>query len=63
MEAIQPQEILEGKYGPMGGRAATEKVDAIFDKHIDRLGSDPTIEEIYDAVRAVKGEMGQEELL
>ena len=62
MEAIQPQEVLEGKYGPMGGRRATEKVDAIFDKHIDRLGSEPTIEEIYDAVRAVKGEMGQEDL-
>jgi peptidoglycan hydrolase-like protein with peptidoglycan-binding domain len=63
MEAIQPQEVLEGKYGPMGGRRATEKVDAIFDKHIDRLGSEPTIEEIYDAVRAVKGEMGQEDLI
>tara|TARA_B110000483_G_scaffold18219_1_gene20114 strand:- start:856 stop:2802 length:1947 start_codon:yes stop_codon:yes gene_type:complete len=62
MEAIQPQEVLEGKYGPMGFRRATEKVDAIFDKHIDRLGSEPTIEEIYDAVRAVKGEMGQEDL-
>lgn len=62
MEAIQPQEVLEGKYGPMGSRRATEKVDAIFDKHIDRLGSEPTIEEIYDAVRAVKGEMGQEDL-
>ena len=62
MEAIQPQEVLEGKYGPMGGRRATEKVDAVFDKHIDRLGSEPTIEEIYDAVKAVKGEMGAEDL-
>lgn len=58
MEAIQPQEVLEGKYGPHGiGRRVNDEVDAVFDKNLDSLGTDPTVEEIYEAMVNVRRDL------
>ena len=64
IEAVETQEISEGKYGPHGfGRRVNDAVDGIFDRHLDRLGNEPTVEEIYDAVRAVRRDLADQELM
>lgn len=56
--------ISEGRYGPHGmGRRVNDAVDAVFDTQLDRLGNDPTVEEIYDAVRAVRRDLADQELM
>ena len=64
IEAVEAQEISEGKYGPHGfGRRVNDAVDGVFDRHLDRLGNEPTVEEIYDAVRAVRRDLADQELM
>lgn len=64
IEAVEAKEITEGRYGPHGlGRRVNDAVDAIFDRHLDRLGNDPTVEEIYEAMRQVRRDLADQELM
>ena len=64
IEAVEAKEITEGRYGPHGmGRRVNDGVDNIFDRRLQELGSDPTVEEIYDAMRNVRRDLAAEELM